>query len=182
MTNIDEYCHLVHEGAGFDDARLAELRESMTPEEVQRVRVRLRQEAYAGLEAEEALGEWYFQRRFPDAIVVDDDFGGCPVCGKTDGYLNIGRDHWFVCHAHEKRWLIGSNLFSGWKEETEAKWAANAALLEGYEKIEPLSMGRWPRDQVDRLIVRAELDPELAEFLGRRRGVGVESAARRFDP
>ena len=29
---------------------------------------------------------------------VDNNFGGCPTCHKTDGFLNIGRDHWFVCH------------------------------------------------------------------------------------
>jgi hypothetical protein len=180
MTNIDEYCHLVHEGAVFGNARLAELRECMTPEDVERVRVRLMQKAYAGLEAAEALGEWYFSRRFPDAIVVDDYFGGCPVCGKTDGCLNFGRDHWYVCHAHKKRWLIGSNLFSGWKKETEAKWAANAALLEGYDEVEPLGTGRWPRDPIGRMMVRAELDPELAALLERRRRVGEESTEAPF--
>jgi hypothetical protein len=52
-------------------------------------------------------------------------FGVCPECGKTDGYLNIGRAHWFVCHEHRVRWCAGHNLFSGWREEDEAEWPKN---------------------------------------------------------
>ena len=36
-------------------------------------------------------------------------FGVCPICKQTDGYLNIGRSHGFVCHAHKKKWCMGSN-------------------------------------------------------------------------
>jgi hypothetical protein len=46
---------------------------------------------------------------------VDNCFGGCPTCHETDGFLNIGRDHWFVCHRHRVKWHVGSNLFSGWR-------------------------------------------------------------------
>jgi hypothetical protein len=28
-------------------------------------------------------------------------FGGCPLCGRTDGYRNIGRAHWFSCETAE---------------------------------------------------------------------------------
>jgi hypothetical protein len=44
----------------------------------------------------------------------DDYFGGCPDCGypgTNDGFLNIGRDHWYVCHLHRTKWRVGSNLF-----------------------------------------------------------------------
>jgi hypothetical protein len=50
---------------------------------------------------------------------ADSYFGLCPTCRKTDGYLNVGRSHWFFCKEHEKKWWAGANLFSGWREETE---------------------------------------------------------------
>jgi hypothetical protein len=48
-------------------------------------------------------------------------FGGCPECGRTDGYLNAGRTHWFFCDAHKTMWLGGINMFSGCRDETEAE-------------------------------------------------------------
>ena len=35
-------------------------------------------------------------------------FGGCPECGNTDGYMNVGSEHWFVCDVHRIKWFIGS--------------------------------------------------------------------------
>lgn len=71
-------------------------------------------------------------------ITTDEYFGGCPKCGKTDGYVNVGRSHWGVCDEHKTKWPIGANLFSSWKEETEKQWKRNANLLEGYTEVEPL--------------------------------------------
>jgi hypothetical protein len=48
-------------------------------------------------------------------------FGGCPECGDTDGYTNVGRSHWFFCKQHKTTWCAGANLFSDWREETEAE-------------------------------------------------------------
>jgi len=48
-------------------------------------------------------------------------WGLCPICKKTDGYINIGREHWFLCDKHRTCWHIGSNLFSSWRAETEAE-------------------------------------------------------------
>jgi hypothetical protein len=50
---------------------------------------------------------------------TDSYFGGCPHCGGNDGYTNVGRCHWFFCKAHKTKWLFGSNIFSGWRWETE---------------------------------------------------------------
>jgi hypothetical protein len=50
---------------------------------------------------------------------VDDYFGVCPVCKKHDGFINVGRSHWFFCKEHKIKWCAGSNIFSSWKEETE---------------------------------------------------------------
>lgn len=65
-------------------------------------------------------------------------FGGCPHCGRTDGYLNIRRGHWFVCHTHRTRWLAGANLFSSWRHETESLWKENYLRIAGYKIVEPI--------------------------------------------
>lgn len=55
-----------------------------------------------------------------------DILGGCSDCGDVDGYVNAGRTHRAYCLAHKTSWIVGSNLFSGWQDETEdeqrAKW------------------------------------------------------------
>jgi hypothetical protein len=63
-------------------------------------------------------------------------FGRCPICGGNDGYLNVGRDHWFKCDRHRMRWCAGSNLLSSWRYETPKDWERNRALLENYENVE----------------------------------------------
>ncbi|NQU25802.1 MAG: hypothetical protein HQ567_31325 [Candidatus Nealsonbacteria bacterium] len=65
-------------------------------------------------------------------------FGACPICKKTDGCLNIGREHWFVCHEHKKRWCAGANLFSGWRDEDESVWQENAEQIKNYEEVDPI--------------------------------------------
>jgi hypothetical protein len=68
-----------------------------------------------------------------------DYFGACPYCGKNDGYVNIGRSHWFKCDEHQTRWLVGSNLFSSWQYETEAEQRAwyDAHNFGAWEEVEP---------------------------------------------
>lgn len=65
------------------------------------------------------------------------DFGACPVCQTSYGYLNIHRDHWFFCDEHKVRWLVGSNLFSSWEHESEAKWKRNERRLQQYTVVKP---------------------------------------------
>jgi hypothetical protein len=66
------------------------------------------------------------------------DRSGCPKCGSTDGFMNVGRDHWFTCEAHGAKWYIGSNLFSCWKEEDEEHWRRNLAVLAKLREVQPL--------------------------------------------
>ncbi len=73
-----------------------------------------------------------------DAAVTIYTFGGCPHCGETDGYLNDGSDHWFICHQHKTKWCAGSNLFSGWRDENEGTWLRNRFRLSGYMTVEPV--------------------------------------------
>ncbi len=64
-------------------------------------------------------------------------FGVCPKCLSNDGYLNVGKTHWFVCHKHKARWCYGANIFSSWRHESEETWEWNAERLEEYEEVEP---------------------------------------------
>ena len=64
---------------------------------------------------------------------VDNHFGGCPTCHKTDGFLNIGRDHWFVCHHHRTKWCVGSQRLA----------RAGRTALAG----QPIQTRRLPRGQ-----------------------------------
>lgn len=67
-------------------------------------------------------------------------FGGCPECGDTDGYTNVGRGHWFYCNSHRAKWCIGSNLFSSWKDETEAEQRRHfyEIGMDTFERVEPM--------------------------------------------
>lgn len=65
----------------------------------------------------------------------DPYFGRCPECGGHDGFLNIGRAHWFICHAHRYRWCVGDNWFRCRSEETEADWEENFHCIKDYKVI-----------------------------------------------
>jgi hypothetical protein len=67
-------------------------------------------------------------------------YGACPECACTDGYMNVSQTHWFVCDRHMTRWSPGFNLFSDWRNETEADWRSNAEKLDQYCEVEPLPM------------------------------------------
>jgi hypothetical protein len=83
-----------------------------------------------------------------EMITVTNYFGGCPTCGQSDGYLNAGRSHRFFCKEHKTAWLVGSNLFSDWRRETEEeqreKW--DAVGLDTFEDVDPLPEGTWSTD------------------------------------
>src|SRR5260370_7222932 len=68
---------------------------------------------------------------------MDGYFGLCPVCRKTDGFMNVHSSHPFICKEHRKYWPVGSNFFSCWKEQTEAEqrkiW--RAAGIDDFEDI-----------------------------------------------
>ncbi len=64
-------------------------------------------------------------------------WGRCTECHGSDGYLNIGRNHWFYCEAHRVKWCAGENLFSSWRSETDADWKRNDAFLHEFQEIKP---------------------------------------------
>ena len=63
-------------------------------------------------------------------------FGGCPVCGCDAECHNIGREQWFDCPQHKRKWCAGSNLFDSWKYETQSEWFENWEYLSDFEKVE----------------------------------------------
>ena len=65
-------------------------------------------------------------------------FGACPYCGDTDGFLNIGSDHWFICVKHKTAWYAGSGLFSCWQDENEEIWNRDRQILSKHRIVEPL--------------------------------------------
>jgi hypothetical protein len=69
---------------------------------------------------------------------ADTYFGACPVCGRTDGYMNVGGNHWFVCDEHKTAWPIGYNLFSSWEDETPEIWAENERRLACFSVVQPI--------------------------------------------
>src|SRR6266542_5241057 len=66
-------------------------------------------------------------------------FGTCPECHEYDGWLNAGSSHRFYCKEHRTSWLVGSNLFSDWRSETEEeqrhKW--NELGMDNFQNVEP---------------------------------------------
>lgn len=68
-------------------------------------------------------------------------FGLCPICKKTDGYINIGRGHWYFCKEHRVRWCVGANLFSTWRDETEEEQRAIYDELDfsSFTEVEPFT-------------------------------------------
>lgn len=97
-----------------------------------------------------------------------DYFGGCPYCGLNDGCLNLGRDHWYVCHTHRTKWWVGSNLFSSWRHEDEEDWALHALRIRDYEEVESVNDSVWAYHPNYGLI------KDLSEVL---RGTGSSSEA-----
>jgi hypothetical protein len=73
----------------------------------------------------------------------DDFFGLCPYCHRGNGYANAGRSHRAYCREHKVSWLIGSNLFSSWRHETNEQQLAiwSEIGLDDFEDIMPFF---WP--------------------------------------
>lgn len=78
-------------------------------------------------------------------VQTDEYFGGCPHCGKTDGYADMDQEHWFVCDAHRVRWFAGTNLFSVAQDPKSQETIAAGWKVMAYAVIEPV----YPPIQAD---------------------------------
>lgn len=76
---------------------------------------------------------------FPD-IRRSPYFGGCPLCGGNDGYLNLGAAHWFICREHKTKWLIGENLFDSWMVQTVAQHISAERVLSTFREVQPYNL------------------------------------------
>jgi hypothetical protein len=75
-----------------------------------------------------------------------DPFHGCPKCPESkgpDAVYNAGRLHRGACHTHRTTWILGSNLFSSWRDETEQQQRERWREIEGYDDLDRLA-DRYP--------------------------------------
>ena len=101
-------------------------------------------------------------------VPTEDYWGGCPECGKTDGFVNVNCDHYFICQAHRTKWYVGSNLFSFWKFETEEEQRQNCERLgfSGFRHVEPVfPTATSQQDASGRLVGGRWLNPITQERL-----------------
>lgn len=84
---------------------------------------------------------------FPMRLPRPDDSGLllCPMCGRNDGFMNVGQDHWAVCHEDHNKWYVGRNLFSTWLYESKEDWEQSDAFLARYNEVEPVKVWRSRR-------------------------------------
>ncbi|HIF50891.1 MAG TPA: hypothetical protein EYQ42_05105 [Thiotrichaceae bacterium] len=64
--------------------------------------------------------------------------GVCPKCGKSDGFVNLGKEHWFICRDHKTKWFAGVNMFEGWENQTVAQAQSIESMLNSYKDVVPL--------------------------------------------
>ena len=64
-------------------------------------------------------------------------FGLCPDCHAEPAIRNVNRTHVAHCEKCRVKWIIGANLFSSWRDETEADWKDSASLLSGFREVQP---------------------------------------------
>ena len=74
-----------------------------------------------------------------------DYFGTCPHCRCHDGYLNIGRQHWYFCQIHRTKWWIGENLLSSWREPSKEEWHENRDYLAEFVDVEPVHVEQFEK-------------------------------------
>lgn len=96
-------------------------------------------------EAAQAIMLWHLDCVTGQNGGIDDEPGpdprchgfDCPDCSNETNVCirNIGRNHWRFCDTCKSTYLYGSNLFSGWREETAADWIRSVIHLERYKPI-----------------------------------------------
>ena len=77
------------------------------------------------------------------AVILDQQrndatWGLCPVCKRNDGYLNVGRAQWVICHRHRVKWLLGDGVFSSWRDDPPEVHEKNGDLLACYGEVSPV--------------------------------------------
>ncbi len=98
---------------------------------------------YGWLHDQPRVAEEYLFTRIR-RVQENDHFGGCPQCFQetgrlySDKYIDVGREHWFVCRQHRNKWCAGANLFGSWREHTEATAKINRRRLRSHTEVTPV--------------------------------------------
>lgn len=71
-----------------------------------------------------------------EAIQLEYYFGTCS-CGKEPKYFNYERTNWMYCSKCKEMWLLGSNIFTSWRNENKKIWKVNYEKHKKYKIIEP---------------------------------------------
>lgn len=66
-----------------------------------------------------------------------EQFGRCPKCGKTDGYINDWKDQWMVCNEHKYKWPLGHGTFSSYLHMTEEELKQEHEKLKDFVEVKP---------------------------------------------
>jgi len=66
------------------------------------------------------------------------NWGMCPVCGKHNGYVNLGAEFWIICHQHKTKWSIGDDLLAGWQDQSASQFYKVENILSKYNEVYPL--------------------------------------------
>jgi hypothetical protein len=109
--------------------------------------------------------------------VIDDRYiaplGCCPICGFSGLYCNVSRTHWFYCPEHKLSWCAGSNLFSGWRYETEELWRKNAEYLDHFHWVEGVCDVRETEDWIagKRAAILGRIEAQKREALEAKKAV-----------
>jgi hypothetical protein len=80
-------------------------------------------------------------------LTAHNHFGQCPKCKKNDGYVNIGRNHWFFCKKHQVKWYGGHDMFPRWQDEHASLWKQNEEFMSFFLEIDPFMPHRFPSDE-----------------------------------
>jgi len=56
--------------------------------------------------------------------------------GHETRLFNIGRGHFVACDRCRTFLFVGSNLTSGWRQESESIWRKNSKSVKGYRLVE----------------------------------------------
>lgn len=92
-----------------------------------------------------------------------DHFHGCPHCPPErgpDNVYNEGRHHTGACHEHRTTWDLGSNLFSSWRQETEAEQRERWREIENYTAVNDRPRQQPERDDAIRALADGDFDRE----------------------
>jgi hypothetical protein len=73
-----------------------------------------------------------------------DDYGNCPECGRTNGYLYIYHEFWCYCREHKTKWLYHGGYDDGdFSDEQDARKRAILSECREVEPVFPLPEDPW---------------------------------------